>query len=43
MNPLAIRAENFLSYSKLDLDLSGVNLVAIVGPNGACKSSLSWT
>lgn len=47
MNPLAIRAENFLSYSKLDLDLSGVNLAAIVGPNGAGKSSLldiiTWT
>ena len=42
MNPLAIRAENFLSYSKLDLDLSGVNLAAIVGPM-VPASLLSWT
>lgn len=40
MNPITLKAENFLSYSKVDLDLSSVSLAAIVGENGAGKSSL---
>jgi exonuclease SbcC len=40
VNPISLKAENFLSYGKIDLDLSGVSLAAIVGQNGAGKSSL---
>lgn len=40
MNPIRLRAENFLSYGSIDLDLSGVSIAAIVGENGAGKSSL---
>lgn len=40
MEPRRIRLKNFLSYRDAEIDLSPVRLAAIVGRNGAGKSSL---
>jgi exonuclease SbcC len=47
MKLLAVRAENFRSFARLELDLNVDGLVAAVGPNGAGKSTIfaaiEWT
>ena len=40
MQPTKISLENFLSYGKEEIDLTGVNVAALIGENGAGKSSL---
>ena len=40
MQPTKISLENFLSYGKEDIDLTGINIAALIGENGAGKSSL---
>lgn len=40
MRPLAIELENFCWYAKTRVDLRAINFAAVVGANGAGKSSL---
>ncbi len=40
MRLLSLRARNFRSFAELDLDLRLDGMVAIVGANGAGKSSI---
>ena len=40
MQPTKIALQNFLSYGEADVDLTGLSLAAILGQNGAGKSSL---
>ncbi|MBC7106758.1 MAG: SMC family ATPase, partial [Firmicutes bacterium] len=40
MKPTYLRLNNFLSYRDAEIDLSGINLAALVGENGAGKSSI---
>jgi exonuclease SbcC len=46
MKLLSLRAENFRSFARLELDLNVDGLVAVVGPNGAGKttvfSAIEW-
>ena len=40
MQPTKIALQNFLSYGDAEVDLTGLNLAALLGHNGAGKSSL---
>lgn len=40
MQPVKLQLENFTSYIQEDIDLSGVRFAALVGHNGAGKSSI---
>lgn len=40
MQPTKIALQNFLSYGNAEVDLTGLNLAALLGHNGAGKSSL---
>lgn len=40
MNPVKLHLQNFCNYVDEELDLSGIHLAALVGKNGAGKSSI---
>ncbi len=40
MQPVRMTLENFLSYGKAEVDLDGIQVAALIGDNGAGKSSL---
>jgi len=40
MQPTRLALQNFLSYGDVEVDLTGLSLAALLGANGAGKSSL---